>query len=69
MPCRQLLESVNIVKFFHFVVDIVFKARCIACVSAVIIELIFGSEADFALFPVVAAASTPISLLEPTVYM
>ena len=29
----------------------------------------FGSDADFARFPVVGAAPTPISLLEPSVYM
>ena len=36
---------------------------CIACVSAVKIELNFGSDADFLRFQVVAAAPTPISLL------
>ena len=56
-------------KFFPYVADIVFRARCIACVSAVKIELNFGSDADFVRFSVVAAASTPISFLEPSVYM
>ena len=46
-----------------------FKAGCIACVSAVNIELNFGSDADYVRFPVVAAALTPISLLETSVYM
>ena len=59
----------NIAKFFHLVADIVLRARCIACVSALNIELNFGSDADFVRFPMVAAASTPISLLEPSVYM
>ena len=43
--CRQILEPVNIVKLFLFVADIVFKARCIACVSAMNIELNFDSDA------------------------
>ena len=59
----------KIVKFFPFVADIVIRARCIACVSAVNIDLNFGSNANFVRFPVVAAAPTPISLLEPSVYM
>ena len=67
--CRQLLESVNIDKFFPFVADIVFRARWFACVSSVNMEQSFGSDADSVRFPVVAAAPTPISLLEPSVYM
>ena len=59
----------NIVKFFPFVADPVFRARCIACISAVNIELNFGSDADFEGFPVIAAAPTTISLLELSVYM
>ena len=38
---RQLLESLNIEKFFPFVVEILLRTRCIACVSAVNIELDF----------------------------
>ena len=59
----------NIVKFFHFVADTVFKAIYIACVSAVNMELNFGSDADFVRTPVLAAAPTSISFLEPSVYM
>ena len=61
--------SVNIVKIFHFVADFVFRAWFIACASAVNIELNFGIGADSVRFPVVAAAPTPNSLLEPSVYM
>ena len=57
----------NIVKFFLFVADIVFKPMCITSVSAVNMELNFGSDADFVRFLVVAAAPTPISLLSPSV--
>ena len=59
----------NIVKLFPFVADIVSKARCIACVSAVYIELNSGSDADFVRFLILATAPTLISLLEPSVYM
>ena len=59
----------NIEKFFPFGAEIVFRASCIAYVSAVNLQLKFGSDADLAGFPVVAAAPTPISLLEPPVYM
>ena len=58
----------NIANFFPLVADIVFRARCIACVSAVNIELNFGSDANSVRLPVVAAAPTPISLLEPSMY-
>ena len=44
----------NIEKFFIFAADIVLRARCIACVSAVNLELSFGSDADSVLFQVVA---------------
>ena len=54
------------VKFLPYVADIVFRARCVGCVSVVNIELNFGSDADFVRFPVLAAALTPISLLEPS---
>ena len=57
----------NIVEFFPFVADILFRARCIACVSAVKIELKFGWDTDSVRFLVVAAAPTPISFLEPSV--
>ena len=57
------------VKLFPHVADIVFKAGCNACVSVVNIELNFGDDADFVRFPMVAAPSTPIWLLEPSVYM
>ena len=59
----------NIVKFLPLVADIVFKPRCFACFSGVNIELNFGSDADFMRFPMVAAAPTPISVFEPSVYM
>ena len=59
----------NITNFFPHVADIVFRARCNAFVSAVNIELNFGSDANSVRLPVVAAAPTPISLLEPSVYM
>ena len=36
----------NIEKLFPFFADIVFRAKCIACVSPVIIELNFGSDAS-----------------------
>ena len=65
----QLLVSVNIEKFFHIVTEIMFRAKCIALVTAVNIEVKFGNDADSIRFPVVAAASTPMSLLEPSVYM
>ena len=65
----MLLESVNIANLFPFVADNVFRAKCIACVSAVRTELNFGSDADSVRLSVVAAAPTPISLLEPSVYM
>ena len=58
----------DIVKFFPFVADIASKARCIACDSVVIIEIIFSSDADSVRFLVVAVAPTPISLLKPTAY-
>ena len=57
----------NIVKFFPFVANILFRARCIACVSSVKIDINFGIDADSVRFPVVAADPTPISLLEPSV--
>ena len=56
-------------KFFPFVADIVFRAMCIACVSAVNIELSFGSGAGFVRFPVVAGAPTPIPLSKPSIYI
>ena len=56
-------------KFFSYVGDIVFRARSISCVSAVNLELIFGSNTDSVRFPVIATAPTPILLLEPFVYM
>ena len=59
----------NIEKFFPFVLDTLFRTMCIACVSAVSIELNFSSDEDYVWFPVVAAAPTPISLLEPSVFM
>ena len=59
----------NIANFLPLVTEIVFRARCIACVSAVNLELNFGSDANSVRLPVVAAALTPISLLEPSVYM
>ena len=54
----------NIEKYFPFDAETVLRAIRIANVSAVNIELNFGSDADFARFPVVAAAPTPISVLE-----
>ena len=63
---RQLLKSVNII---FFCADYVFMARCIACVSAVTLELLFGNDADYVQFQVVSAALTAISLLEVYVYM
>ena len=59
----------NLVKLFPFDADIVFRARCVACVSAVNIDVNFCSDGDFALFPVVAAAPTSNSVLEPSVYL
>ena len=56
-------------KFFPFAADIVFRTSCIAYVSAVKMELNFCSDADSVRFSVEAAAPTPISLLEPSVYM
>ena len=57
----------NVVKFFPFIEQDVFKARCIACISAMNTKLNFGSDADFVRFLMVVAASTPISILEPSV--
>ena len=59
----------NIERFFLFVADIVFRARCVACVSDVEIELQFGSDGGYVQFPVLADTPTPISLLEPSVCM
>ena len=59
----------NIVKFFPFVADTVFKTRCTGFVSAVKLELNFDSDAEFVQFSGVVAAPTPISLFEPSVYM
>ena len=59
----------NIANLFPLVKYIVFRARCIACVSAVNIELNFGIDANFVWFQVVAAAATSISFLVPSVYM
>ena len=59
----------NIEKLFLFVADIVFRDRLTACASAVNIELNFGIGADSVRFPVVAAAPTPNSLLEPSLYI
>ena len=50
------------VTFFPVVADNVFRARCIACVSAVNIELDFDNYANSVRFPVVVPAPTPISL-------
>ena len=55
--CMQFLDCVNKEKFFLSVSDIVFRARCIACVSVVSLELNFVSDADFVCFLVVAAIS------------
>ena len=52
----------NVKIFFIFVADNVFKATCIACVSAVNMELIFHSDAESVRCPVVSAAPLPISL-------
>ena len=52
----------NIEKFFPFVAGILFRARCVASVSALYIDLIFGSDAKSVLFPVVTSAPTPILL-------
>ena len=68
-PCRQILESENMEKFFPIVADIVFRVSCNAYVSAVNMELNFGSDAVSVRFPVEATAPTPTSLLEPSVYM
>ena len=57
----------NIEKFFPFTADIVFRASCISYVSAMNIELNFGSDADSVRFQVEAAAPTSISLLETSV--
>ena len=59
----------NVLELFPLVADFLVRARCIACVSDVNIELNFGSDADYVRFPVVAAAPTPISLLEPSLHM
>ena len=56
-------------KFLSLAADIVFRASCIANFSAVKMELNFCSVADSVRFPVEAAAPTPISFLEPSVYM
>ena len=66
---RQLLEFVNIEMLFIFLADIVFRARCILRVSAVNIEINFDSDIKPVMFPVVAAAPTPIYLLESSVNM
>ena len=42
---------------------------CLACFSAVNIELIFGSDADSGIFSVVAVAPTHFSLLKLSGYM
>ena len=52
----------NIEKFLPFVADRVFTDRNIAYVSAVIIDLNFGSDADSVLFSLIAATSNPFSL-------
>ena len=57
----------NIEKFFHFVAGIVFRTRCVASVSAVYLELIFGSDAESVLFPVATTAPIPILLLKSSV--
>ena len=67
--CRQLLDYINIEKSFIFVADIVFRARCFSRVFAVSIKLNLVSVTDYVRFPVVAAAPTPISLMEPYVYI
>ena len=59
----------NIEELFPFVADISFRAGCIACVSAVNLELNVGSDADSVRFPVIAATPTRVLLLEPFVYM
>ena len=59
----------NIDKLFPFVADTVFRARCIACISAVNLQLNFGSETGSVPFPVVAATPTVILLMERCVYM
>ena len=58
--CMQLFECVNIEKLFYIVADNVFRAMCLACVSAVILELNLGSDADSIWFREEAAAPTPI---------
>ena len=55
--------------FFPFAAGIVFRAGCIAYVSAVNKELNFGRDADSVQFALEAAGPTPISFLEPSVYM
>ena len=55
-------------KFFPFAANIAFRTSWVAYVSAVNNELNFGSDADSVRLPVEAAAHTPISLLEPSVY-
>ena len=64
---KLLKESVE--KFFTFVTDSVYRAICVASVSAVYTDQNLGSEAVSVRFSVVGAAPTPISLLEPSVYM
>ena len=66
--CRQLLETVNKEKFLAFVAVIVFRARYIACVSAMNIEHNFDSVVNFVRFLVLAPAPVPISLLEQSFY-
>ena len=61
--------SVKTVKIFPVVADFVLRAKCIACVSAVNIEINFGSDADSVRFPMIAATSTPFSLLDSSVNM
>ena len=56
-------------KCFPFVTDPVFRVKCIACVPAVNIGLSFGTDGNSVQFLVVAAAPTPFSPLEPSVYM
>ena len=59
----------NTEKLFPVVAEIVYRARYSAWVSAVNIELNFGSDANSLRFPAVSAPATPISLSEPSVYM
>ena len=59
----------NIETYSPFDTDIVFRARCIACVSAVNIELNIDSDVDSVQFAVVTAAPTPILLFRWSKYM